>query len=427
MTHEPAPMSVDRPVLRPIIVGANHRSSSLALRDAIFVDDATQSAFLAALRDAGLHQALTLSTCDRVEVLAMHHDPAVAESIATGALATRARLDADGLTGQLYTLTDQAAVRHCFAVTSSLDSLVIGEPHVLGQVKACHRMSREAGLCGPELETLLAAAYGAAKRVRSETAVAERPVSIASAAVQFARDLHGELTDCECLLLGAGDMGELVAESLLAAGLSRLVVMAPRQSQANAIAESLNCHVAPFEELSQLLHEADIVLSSVSGRHTVLSSDQVNAALRKRRRKPIFLVDTGIPGDIDPAVNRVDGAYLYDLTDLERVAMEGRATREAAARQAWSIIDDEVTTFLKGRAARAAVPAIVALRGHFETLREQALLEAPQDAEKATRLLLNRLLHDPSEVMKEIAGGGKGEGAEWDAAEQVLKRLFRLE
>ena len=239
-------MTVDRSLLRPIVVGANHRSSSLALRDAIFVDDAAQAEFLAGLRDAGLSQAVALSTCDRVEVLTLHHDAAIAEAAATAAFAARAKLSPDSLAGQFYILTDQAAVRHCFAVTASLDSLIIGEPHVLGQVKACHRMARDAGLCGPELETLLGVAYGVAKRVRSETAVAERPVSIASAAVQFARDLHGDLAECEGLLIGTGDMGELVAESLLAAGLSRMVVTAPRQSRADAIAESLSSWSRPI-------------------------------------------------------------------------------------------------------------------------------------------------------------------------------------
>lgn len=420
-------MNENRFILRPIIVGANHRSSSLALRDALFVDDAAQPAFLAELKQAGLTQAVVLSTCDRVEVLAMHHDAGVAEAIIAQAFARRGHVTTDGLAGQLYTLVDEAAIRHCFAVTASLDSLVIGEPYVLGQVKACHRISREAGLCGPETETLLAGAYGVAKRVRSETAVAERPVSIASAAVQFARDLHGELSDCQALLVGAGEMGGLVAESMLAAGVHRLVVAAPRHSQAEALSESLNCHLAAFENLPDLLPDADIVLTAVGGRHHLIGAEHVNASLRKRRRKPIFLVDVGIPGDIDPAVNRVDGAFLYDLTDLERLAMEGRATREVAAREAWTIVDAELTSFSRGRAARVAVPSIVALRGHFEAAREQALAEAGNDAERATYLLINRLLHDPSEVMREIAAGGDAAKGEWGAAEQLLRRLFRLE
>jgi glutamyl-tRNA reductase len=420
-------MTERRPILKPIVVGANHRSSSMALRDALFIDDAAQPEFLSVLKDAGLTQALALSTCDRVEVLAMHHDTGAVESIVAQAFANRGKVSAEALAGQLYTLAGEAAVRHCFAVTSSLDSLVIGEPHVLGQVKACHRMSRDAGLCDAELEALLAAAYGVAKRVRNETAIAERPVSIASAAVQFARDLHGELKECSALLIGAGEMGELVAESMLAAGVHRLVVTAPRVGRAEAVAESLNCHVGAFENLAELLVESDIVLTAVSGRQTLLSAEQIHSALRKRRRKPIFLVDVGIPGDIDPAVNRVDGAFLYDLTDLERLAMAGRASREAAARQAWAIVDAEVASFSRGRAARSAVPSIVALRGYFEDVRGQVLAEAGDDADKATRLLIGRLLHEPTETMKEIAAGGDNTKTEWDAAEALLRRLFRLE
>ncbi|OIQ92759.1 glutamyl-tRNA reductase [mine drainage metagenome] len=413
-------------MLRPVIVGANHRSSALAVRDALFVDDAAQAAFLADLGRAGLSQVMVLSTCDRVELWAMHHDAGLVEAVAVNAFARHGGLPAVALQGQLYTLTGREAARHAFSVAASLDSLVIGEPHVLGQVKACQRMAREAGTMGPELENLLAAAYGAAKRVRSETEVGERPVSIASAAVQSARDLHGDLSASDGLLLGAGDMGELVAEALLAAGLRRLVVAAHRQSRAEAVAQSLNCHVGDYGDLPGLLAEADIVVTAVGGRLTLLSPDLVHQALRRRRRKPVFLVDTGIPGDVDPAVNRVDGAFLYDLTDLERAAMAGRASREQAAREAWTILDQEVTAFSRHLAERAAVPAIVALRGRFGMVREQVLTEAGEDCDKATRLLIHRLLHDPSEMMKELAAAGGAAHADWEAAERLLKRLFRL-
>jgi glutamyl-tRNA reductase len=239
--------------------------------------------------------------------------------------------------------------------------------------------------------------------------------------------LRRRCKDCEGLLLGVGDMGELVAEAMLAAGLKRLVVAAPRLSRAETLAESLNCHVAPFDDLAPLLADADLVMTAVSGRHTVIAPEQMQLALKKRRRKPVFLVDTGIPGDIDPAVNRVDGAYLYDLTDLERVAMEGRASREQAAREAWAIVDAELASFTKGRAARAAVPAIISLRGRFETMREQVLTECGPDAEKATRLLINRLLHEPTEAMKDMAASRDSGKAEWDAMERLLKRLFKLD
>jgi glutamyl-tRNA reductase len=406
--------------MRALVVGANHRTAPLSLRDTLFVDDLAQPDFL---KDLGLPQAVAISTCDRVEVWAVCADPERVEPHIVETLARRGGLPGEAIRSQVYALFDAAAIRHCFAVTASLDSLVIGEPQVLGQVKACHRLSRDAGFSGAELDGLLAAAYGAAKRVRSETPVAERPVSIASAAVQLAKDLHGDLADCAALLIGAGDMGELVAEHLLAAGISRLVVTAPRISRAEALAERLRCHAAPFEKLFSSLPEADILVTAVGGRQTVLSSEQVTFALRQRRRKPIFLVDTAVPGDIEPAVNRIDGAFLYDLDDLERLAMEGRASREQAAASGFAIIDAAVEDYLRGRAERIAVPAIVLLREHFEKLRVQAISESGGDAEKATRLLVNRLLHDPSEMMKLMAGGESG----WPAAEELLKRLFRLE
>lgn len=410
-----------------IVVGANHRSSSLALRDQLFVDDTAMPEFLARLRGLGLAQGLVLSTCDRVEIWTVHPDHRSCTATVTTAFAERAGLTPEALGTQLYTYSGTEAVRHCFAVTASLDSLVIGEPHIQGQVKAVHRFAREADMVGAELEALLQAAYGAAKRVRSETQIGERPVSIAAAAVQFAKDLHGELSRCSGLLVGAGDMGELVAEALQAGGLTRLTVTAPRQARAESVARTLNAHVRPFDQLPEALAEADIVLTSVGTRSTVITAEHITAALKKRRRKPMFIVDAGIPGDVEAAVNRVDGAFLYDLTDLERVALEGRATREAAARTAWGLLDDELSGFLKGRAARAAVSAIVSLRNRFEAVREQVLREAGDDADKATRLLIHRLLHDPSEVMKDIAGLGEAGRTDWDLTETTLRRLFRLE
>ncbi len=414
---------MDVPQARFVVIGANHRSASLGLRDALFVDDAAVPEVLAGLNTAGLAEALVLSTCDRVEVWAAEDDPERAGRQVAEVLAGRTGLAPAALASHLYALAGGEAVRHAFTVAASLDSLVIGEPHVAGQVKAAHRLAREAGRCGAGLEAVLQAAFAVAKRVRHETAIGEGPVSIAAAAVQLARDLHGDIAGCQGLLVGAGDMGELVAEALLAAGLSRLVVTAPRQSRAEAVAHALDGHVLPFEELREALPVADIVLSCVGARNVVLTADTITQALKKRRRKPIFLVDAGIPGDIEPAVNRVDGAFLYDLADLERVALQGRATREHAARAAKSIVDDEVALFLRGRAARAAVPAIVALRTRFEEMRAAALAEAGPDAATATRLLIHRLLHAPSEEMKGVAA----EGAEWQAMEKTLKKLFRLE
>jgi glutamyl-tRNA reductase len=408
---------------RLLVVGANHRSASLSLRDQLFVDDNAALAFLSDLKERGLHESLVISTCDRVEVWASHHDDEAAARIVSEAFAARTGLPVAALAGQLYELASAEAVTHCFAVTASLDSLVIGEPHVLGQVKTAHRLARDAGTLGVELENVLQAAFATAKRVRSETRIGEGPVSIAAAAVQMAREVHGDLDRARGLLVGAGDMGELVAESLLAAGLSWLAVTAPRASRAEALAQTLNGHVLPFEDLRESLAGADIVVCSMGARTVALTADMMVGALKKRRRKPMFVVDAGIPGDVEPAVNRLDGAFLYDLSDLERVAQEGRAGREQAARAARTILEAEIAGFLKGRAGRAAVPAIIALRQRFEDTREAVLAEAGGDAAEATRLLINRLLHAPSEALK----GAAAENAEWRAMEKTLKTLFRLD
>jgi len=414
---------------RLVIVGANHKSSSLMLRDRLFVEDGATPGFLDRLRQAGLTQALVLSTCDRVEVQAI--DPGVGESpgLITGALADHAGMAPGELYGQLYTLWDDAAVHHLFTVAAALDSQIIGEPQVLGQIKASHRRARDAGMGGSALEAILQAAYGAAKRVRNETTIGERPVSIAAAAVQIAREVHGDLDRCTGLLIGAGDMGEMVARDLLSAGLAHLTVTHPSERRAEAVAHALDAHVAAYDTLAGLLAEADIVLAAVGRRRRVLSADMVTAALGKRRQKPQFIIDAAIPGDVEPAVNRIDAAFLYDLGDLEGVAMGGRADREAVARAAWRIIDAEVEDFLRGRAERGAVPALNQLRAHFEETRAEVLATASQDADKATRLLINRLLHAPSLALRDQAAGrGSGqEEFEWRTMERMVRRLFRLD
>ena len=402
------------------MVGANHRSSSLAVRDRLFVEDEAVSGVLARLREEGITQALVLSTCDRVEVQAIGADREAVSRLIRDVLADHAGLKTADLDGQLYDFWGEDAVRHVFMVTAALDSMIIGESQILGQVKACHRMARDAGMSGSDLEALMQAAYGAAKRVRSDTTIGERPVSIAAAAVQVARDVHGDLGRPACLLIGAGDMGRMVAENLQAGGLVRLTVAHPTEARAQAMARNLDCNVATFETLSDRLEDADIVISALGGRRHVLSADMVSRALRRRRRKLMFLVDAAVPGDIDPAVNRIDEAFLYDLGDLERVALEGRASRLTEAQGAVLIVDREVDAYLGGRAERAAVPALSELHGHAEAVREGALADSGGDAEKATRLLVSRLLHGPSRVMRELAA----EGEDLDEFERLLRRLF---
>ncbi|MCP4329157.1 MAG: glutamyl-tRNA reductase [Alphaproteobacteria bacterium] len=405
------------------VVGANHRSSSVVLRDRLFVEDSAAAEFFAALRAAGIGQAIVLSTCDRVEVQGAHPDPESAGRIIVDEFARRSGMAVADLSDAFYIHSGQQAMRQIIAVTASLDSMMIGESQVLGQVRAGHRLARASNMTGPELESALQAAYGAAKRVRAETAIGQRPVSIASSAVQVARDVHGDLDRCSALLLGVGEMGETLAMRLRDAGLSRLVVAHPTSSRAEAVARRLECHHHAFENFAAALPSADIIITSLGAGSSLLTSEMMESALRKRRRRPMFLIDAAVPADVEPAVNRLDDLFLYDLDDLENVALAGRAYREAASRQAWAIVDDEVRAFIGRQQARQIAPALVALRQHFDEVRAEVLSAGEDDAEEATRRLINRLLHDPSEVLRQLAAdpGGSAE------ADRLVRRLFRLQ
>jgi glutamyl-tRNA reductase len=411
-----------------VVVGVSHRTWTGAVRDALSAEPAEVPELLARLRLAGLGQAVWLATCDRVEVIAADPEPEPAAAAVAAVLAGRVGLPVAGLADQLRILTGPAAVRHLFAVAASLDSQVVGEPEVLGQVKAAYRQGVAAGMVGSELDAVMRAAFAVAKRVRAGTALSEGPTSIAAAAVDIARDLHGDLGRRQGLLLGLGDMGQLMVQRLRSAGLGGLTVMTPADARAEAAARRLGCHYAPFATLDTVLAGADIVVTAVGLGRYILSAESVAVALR-RRRQPVFIIDAALPTDVEPAVGEMEIAFVYDLGDLERVALRGRGSREAAAAAAWTLVDQAVAGFCRERAERAATPAVAALRGHFEAVRRRVLAEAGgAGAEEATRRLVNRLLHQPCEALRRLAAGTDGAGrAERAAAERLLGTLFALE
>lgn len=408
---------------RPIIVGANHRSSTMVMRDRIFIEEPRVPSVLHDLSERGVAQVILLSTCDRVEAIGISQNPDAFEKAVLEALAKEGECELEDIREQTYTLVDEAAVEHMFRVTASLDSLMMGEPQVLGQVKHAHRQATETDHVRAELETLMQAAFAAAKRVRTETKIGEGPVSMSTSAVQIARDLFGDLKRCKAVLVGTGDMGEMIARDLLKMGLGRLTLTHPRAGRVDALARELGVHVADFDDFDRLLGECDIVLTAVGTRRFSLGQAQVKAALKVRRQQPMFIVDAGVPGDVEPEVEALDDAFVYGLGDLEQVALKGRAGREQEAQLAEDIIRQEVASFVKTRAERAAVPALTRLRTKFDAAREQALKDAGGDAEKATRLLVGRLLHDPSEAMRRIAADDE---AAWARLEFALERLFDL-
>lgn len=393
------------------IVGLNHRSAPPEWRERFALVEAAQDA----LADE-LGGGMLLATCDRIEVIASGDAP---PGLAT-LLAKRLGVGEPELAPTLYRYDGDAALGHLFEVASALDSQVIGEPQILGQIKAAHRAASDRGRVDAALETALAAAYAAARRVRRETRIAERPVSIAAAALKLAREIHGDIATAAVLLLGPSEIGELMAAHFIQAGIGSLVVCGP-EPRARAAASRFGANRCDLAELGDVLAAADIVIAALSSGRAAVTEAAVAAALKRRPLRPIFLVDAGYPRDVEPGVNDLDGAFLYDLGDLERVALDGRAGREAEAVAARRIVAEELASFARRRAERRAVPAVVALRDHVERLREAALAEAGGDAETATRLLMNRLLHDPSEVLRDLAADATA-----GDMEKLLRRLFRL-
>ena len=407
---------------QPLIVGTNHQSGGLSLRDRLFVEDADVPAFLKRLSVAGIPQAVVVSTCDRVEVGTICGDIDGAADILAGALCAHSGLSSDDVAPSLYRLTGDDAIRHLFRVTSSLDSVVVGEPQVLGQVKACHRLARDAGMVSAPLEAMFQAAYTTAKRVRTETAIGERPVSIAAVAAGLASDVHGDLKDAHGLVLGVGDMGEVIAGELIRAGLGTLSVADLGGRSALKLAERMAARHVPEDALAGGMVDADIIVAAVGGRGRSLTADMVRAALKARRFRPQFIVDASLPSDVEAAVDRLEDAFLYDLADLERLALEGRANRAFEAEGAVRIVEEELAAFLKRDRERSAQPALVALRKHAEALRDEALVEAGGDAARATHIFLQRLLHTPSERLREIAERGEDIGS----AERLIRELFNI-
>lgn len=416
-------MSSESPVGRLLIVGVDHRSAPAGLRDRLLQAAEDLGGRLKDIADSGVEEACLLATCDRLEVVALDGDPARAGAALEALQAAWAGLEPASFAPFVAHYREEAALGHLFGVAASLESQVLGEPQVLGQVKESHRLAAEHGACGPGLDGLMQAAYGAAKRVRSETTIAERPVSMASAALELARRLHGEASRCAALLVGLGEMSEVFADELRAAGVAELTLVHPSAGRAEAAAHRWQAHVRRWDELTAALAEAEIVVAAVGSGRRAITAEMVREALRRRRQRPIFLIDAAVPHDVEPAVQSLSGAFVYDLADLESAVEEGRQARESGVEQARAILEEELAAVLADRAARRAVPLVTALRSRFESVRREVLENGRLDAEAATRLLINRLLHDPSEALRSNAAAPPGEQAR---LEDSLRRLFRI-
>jgi glutamyl-tRNA reductase len=373
---------------RLLVVGADHKSSTMMARDRMFLRESALPAFYDRLRGVGFTEAMVISTHDRTDVVAL--DPGVADAAdeIRRLLAAQAGLARNEIVAETYILEGRDAVKHVFAVACGLDSLVVGDPRVQECVRWAHAFAARRGVVGTWIGALMERAFALADAIDRETELGRRPSSIPAAAVYVARDVHGDLARCRALMIGTGEMGELLSAALIAAGVEHLVVTHPSPSRAEAAAQTLNCHAGDFGDLAKLLEVADIVLTSLNTRRFALDRDSVRVAVAARRRKPIFIIDTGVPGDVDPAVSEVEDAFLYTLDDLERVIRLSSRGHEKGAARAWTLVGAAVTDFVGQIEEPKAAPA----SDDVETLRRESLRLADGDADKATRFLVERLL-----------------------------------
>ena len=403
-------------------VGLNQDSVDPDLGARLFMDEPDPAAIHRRLSEAGLQDMFALATCERIEVFSLTAESAPPETV-FAILARETGAEARDLRGQSRLRRGEDALAHLFSIAAALDSQVVGEPQILGQVRESHRQAAELGLVGADLEACLQAAYVAAKRVRTETDIGRYPVSIAAAALLVARDVHGDLTRARAALIGLGEMGEFMGAELKSAGVRDIAVLHPAMARAQAAAQRLGCNYRPWDELGEALTGADIVVAALGAGRFSVTARQAEDALRARRRAPMYFIDAAIPHDVEPSVNDLDGAFVYDLEDLERIALSGRASRESAIEAAREILSEELKNFARRQAVRGAAPSVVALRRHFEEARDAILANGTLDAQEATRRLINRLLHDPTVVLREAAAGAKRRPEQLEAA---VKELFRL-
>ena len=398
------------------VLGINHQTAPVALRERVaFGPDALAPALQALRRLPGVREAVLLSTCNRTELYAHADgdDQALADWLAAHPGA------GSDLHAYLYRHRDADAVRHLFRVASGLDSLVLGEPQILGQVKQAWTAARAAGTLGGPLDRLFQQSFATAKRARTDTRIGANPVSVASVAVRLAEENFARPSESTVLLIGAGETIELAARHLVDAKVQRLLVANRTLAHAQALASRHGGIALPLEQLDRHLAEADIVLSATASRTPILHRAQVEQALRARRHRPMLLLDLAVPRDIDHAVSGLHDVFLYTVDDLERAIEDNRRSRREAARQAEAIIELQTTRFLEQWQAAGRQQPLLQLRAHGEAARAEALAKARQQlaagmpAEKALELLAhtltNRLLHAPTVALREAVRSGDAE------------------
>jgi len=420
--------------MKLVVCGINHNTAPVEVRERVAFEPQSLPAALRELSGrAGVEEAMILSTCNRVEVAVAADDEADAGGAVEQFLAESRKVEPAFLRPHLYRHEDREAIRHLFRVAASLDSMVVGEPQILGQMKGAYAEAKAHGALGGQLETVLTRAFSVAKRVRSETDIGRSAVSVSFVAVELAREIFGSLAGKRVLIVGAGKMSELAARYLHRSGANQIFVTNRTHDRAVEMAKLFNGSIVEYDRFLARLPEIDIVITSSGAPHYILRKEEMRRVIEARRNRPVFLIDIAVPRNVEPAVNDLDNVFLYDIDDLQRVADSNRCERLKQAEEAEQIIEEEVERMVSRLKAREVTPTIVGLQQRLEELRQGELERArgrlgaltPQQEEAVealTRGLINKIAHAPIAEMRRQAASPDGL-----QTIDVIRRVFRLD
>jgi len=412
------------------LIGVNHKSAPLDLRERLAVSEAQLPAAIGELvKHPGVDEGMLISTCNRVEVIASTSQSTDLRKF----LSSYFGVSQDSMHSHLYEFSERDAVRHVFRVASSLDSMVVGEPQILGQVKEAYAVARGLGAVHSALEALLSRAFAVAKKVRSETAIGSSSVSIASVAVQLAERIFGTLKGKTVYLIGAGKMAELAARHLIAHGTEKIMVSNRTYERAVNLAEVFGGEAIPYERIYDAADQADIILTSTGATEPIFRKEHGERLLRGRRNRPVFFIDIAVPRNVAPEVNKLDGLFVYDVDDLQSVASNNSAERQKEAARAEMIIESEVDRFATRMKSLEMVPTILSLQEYCETIRQAEIdrirgklgkITPEQEAaiEAMTRGIINKLLHTPITTLKSSAAHPEAQ-----TINDMVRRIFNLD
>jgi glutamyl-tRNA reductase len=411
------------------LVGISHKTAPVEVRERLsFQGETIRTALTSLLARENISEAMILSTCNRVEVVAEGPDDRMIREF----LCAYHRISPDTISKHLYSFRNTDAIRHVFRVASSLDSMMVGEPQILGQVKEAYRIATDAGTIGMHLSALMSRAFAVAKKIRSETGISQSAVSVSYAAVELAKKIFGQLTGKTVMIVGASKMGELAARHLKRAGVSSVLVTNRTFDRAVELAKAFEGAAVLFEHLEDHIDRADIVISSTGAPHFVISRTMAEHIINRRKNKPMFFIDIAVPRDIDPGVHEIDNAFLYDIDDLQQVVESNLKERLKEAVRAEQIVDEEVQVFCSRMQSREIVPTIVQLRDTLDKLRRdeieryrKTLKDMTPDQQAAvdqiTQSLVNKILHQPISHLKQIAH--EPNGAEMT---DLIRKIFNI-